>query len=94
MVYRGVTIVKDINMKFLVVASPPYIYHNQRVPRMFFKAVVQVVLIFGADTLVMTLCMGQYLGGGYNTGYFNGSLGDIPRGYWTGDGSIYLWRRL
>ena len=30
---------------------------------MFFNAVVQVVLIFGAETWVMTPCMGRYLGG-------------------------------
>ena len=35
---------------------------NLRVSGMFFKAVVQAVLLFGSDTWVMTPCMEQALG--------------------------------
>ena len=40
---------------------------NQRVPGMFFKALMQAVLIFGAETWVMTPCVGPDLGS-FNTG--------------------------
>ena len=36
---------------------------EQRVSRFFFKAVVQAVLIFGAETWVVTPRMGGFLGG-------------------------------
>ena len=36
---------------------------NTRVSGMFFKAVVQVIIIFWAETWVMTPCMGRVLGG-------------------------------
>ena len=35
-----------------------------RVLGVLFKAVVQVVLLFGSETWVMTPCMGRLLGGG------------------------------
>ena len=35
---------------------------NSRVSGVFFKAVVQAVLIFGSETWVLTPCMGQDLG--------------------------------
>ena len=36
---------------------------NPRFPGIFFKALIQAVLIFGAETWVMTPCIGQSLGG-------------------------------
>ena len=60
---------------------------------MFYKVVVQAVIIFRAKMWVMTPCMGWALGGGFNTGYIERSLVGIPSGYWTGDGTIHLYRR-
>ena len=37
-----------------------------RASRFFFKAVIQVVLLFGAETWVVTACMGKALGGFQN----------------------------
>ena len=65
---------------------------NPRVSGIFFKAVVQAVLIFGAETWVMTPCMVRTLGGS-NTGYINRSQGGSPGGYLKRAGSIHLWRR-
>ena len=39
-----------------------------QVSKFFFKAVVQAILLFGAETWVVTPCMGKALGGGSDPG--------------------------
>ena len=60
------------------VASP-------RVSGVFFKDVVQSVIIFGEETWVMNPRIGRALGG-FSIGSRNGSQGGIPGGYWVGYG--------
>ena len=45
----------------------------------FFKAVIQVVLLFGAETWVVTPCIGTPLGG-FQTQWAIRIMGQLPRG--------------
>ena len=61
---------------------------SPRVLGMFFKAVVQAVLVLGAETWVTTLCIGRALeGGGGNTGSHDALRGGKHSGKWVGVGS-------
>ena len=60
---------------------------QSRVSGTFFKAVVQAFLIFGAETWVMTPCIGQSLGG-FITGSRNESGGVNQSGKWIIVGNI------
>ena len=64
---------------------------NLRVSGIFLKAVVQAVLFFGLETLMMTPPHVPVNGGGFCTGYPYGSLGGILGGYWEGFGCTYHW---
>ena len=50
---------------------------NPRVSGTCFEAVVHAVLFFGEETWVMTPHMSRALGGGFDTGYIEVSLGVI-----------------
>ena len=67
-------------------------YWENSVSEMFFKAVVQVVLIFGSEAWVKTLHMAG-IWGGLNTGHPDRSLEGILGGLCTGVRSNHFWRR-